>query len=298
MKHIVFLLILLFCSAFLNHSFAAKYSSNERIRIWADIKDNDINKATSELIVFTPKKSESNHSAIIICPGGSYAYLGMNVEGYEVAEWFSSIGFHVFVLKYRVGWQGYHYPAAIQDLQRSIQILRENAKKWDLDQNLIGVMGFSAGGHLAGTSAVFYNENFMSTLGIRPTVSIRPDFVIMNYPVVSMHDSIANKKSKHYLMSKQIQSKELENKLSLEDNIHAGIPPIFLMHVKGDETVDYRNSYYLYKRLSKANIPVVFHLYNGKGHGFGINTKRNKIASKWTDDCQKWFISLGINIFP
>ena len=290
--------IIIICLLCFTHSLVSgNYKGHEQIRIWSAFTDKKINKWKSELTIFTVDKSKTNHSAIIICPGGSYAYLGMKGEGYEVAEWLNSLGFTAYVLRYRVGWQGYHYPAAIQDLQRSIQIIRENAKKWDINPNFVGVIGFSAGGHLAGTSAIYYNENFMLPLGIIPNVSLRPDFIVMNYPVVSMHDSIAHRKSKRYLMGSQIQSKELENKLSLEDNVHSGMPPVFLMQAKGDKTVDYRNSVYFNRNMKNANLPLKFILYDCPGHGFGIDPKRNAIAAQWTEEFKKWMVEIGVKLY-
>jgi acetyl esterase/lipase len=291
-----FLITLAGLLLFSNSGFSIQLDKSNRILIWSELKNEKFDKKRSELTVFTPDKSFNNGSAIIICPGGSYAYLGMKGEGYEVAKWLNSLGFTAFVLRYRVGWQGYHYPAAIQDLQRSIQLVRENANQWKINTNSVGVMGFSAGGHLVGTSAIYYSENFMEPLGIKPTVSLRPDFVVMNYAVVSMHDSIAHKKSKRYLMGDKIHSKELENKLSLEDNLHEGIPPLFIMLAKGDKTVDYRNSLYLNKKLMDKHLPAKFILYDCDGHGFGISSKKNPIASKWIYECQNWFESLGIKI--
>lgn len=292
------LIMILICSpVILSKSFSSNYRKNERIRIWAEVDDKKVNKLKSELTVFLPDPDKNNHSGVIICPGGSYAYLGMKVEGYSTAEWLNSLGFTAFVLRYRVGLQGYHFPAAIEDLQRSIQIVRENSKIWNLDTNKIGIIGYSAGGHLAGTAAIYYENNFLKPLGINPKVSLRPDFVVMYYPVISMHDSIANKKSKHFLMGKQIISKDLENKLSLEDNIHIGMPPIFLMQTLGDKTVNSQNSVNFERNMIKVNNQIKFILYNCSGHGFGINPKRNAIAAQWTEEFKKWISNLGYKTF-
>jgi acetyl esterase/lipase len=265
------------------------------IKIWAGVENPRLNKARVELTAFYPDSTKSNGSSIIICPGGSYRYLGIHHEGYEIAKWLNSLGFNAFVLRYRLSMHGHHYPAMLQDIQRSIQLVRENAASWHLNANAIGVMGFSAGGHLAGTAAIYYNENFMQSLGIEPKVSLRPDFAVMLYPVVSMHDSIAHHTSKRDLLGFN-HTKALENKMSLEDNVHEGMPPIFLMQAKGDKVVDYRNSYYFYKALTAQHLSCKYLLYECGGHGFGIDPKRNKEASQWKYECEKWFETIGCHI--
>jgi acetyl esterase/lipase len=291
-----YLSILFICFFTCNVSLAIQPPAS--IKIWNGIDKKELRQAKSKLIIFVPDSLKKNGSSIIICPGGSYAYLGMNVEGYTVAKWLNELGFTAFVLRYRVGWDGYHYPSGIQDLQRAIQIVRENSLRWNLNPNSVGIMGFSAGGHLAGMAATYFNQNFLQLLEIKPNVSLRPDFVVMNYPVVSMHDSIAHRRSKHYLMGRSIRDHALENKLSLEENLHSDMPPIFLMQAKNDETVDYRNSLYFYQNAKKKKLSVKYLLYNCSGHGFGINPRKNKIAAQWTNECADWFNSLGIKVSP
>jgi acetyl esterase/lipase len=265
----------------------AQSVNGERINIWEGINNQGLERANSQLIIFQPDKAISNGSSVIICPGGSYCYLGIEREGYDVAKWLNTLGYTAFVLKYRVGMHGYKYPAMIQDLQRAIEIVREQANRWNIDPHSLGVMGFSAGGHLVGTATEYYIENFMSSLGIEPKTSLRPDFTVMVYPVVSMHDSLAHKKSKRNLLGNNY-TKELENKLSLEDNVHEGMPPIFIAHAKKDKTVDYRNSLYFYQNCLKKNLPINIVLFDCEGHGFGIDSNKNKEACEWKIECEKW----------
>jgi len=287
--------VLLAFGLFFSGAMFGQSIKDNKIKIWSGVENHEVKGARSRLTVFKPDSLKNNGSAIIICPGGSYCYLGIRHEGYEVAKWLNTLGFTAFVLRYRVGIFGHHYPSMIQDLQRSIQIVRENAENWNINTNAIGVMGFSAGGHLVGTSAEYYNINFMKSLGVTPNVSLRPDFAVMIYPVVSMHDSIAHQKSKRNLLGDKYYSKELENQMSLEDNVHEGMPPIFLMQAKEDEVVDYRNSYYFNKQLVKNNIPSYYLTYDCKGHGFGIDPKRNKEASQWIFEYEKWFNSISVH---
>lgn len=289
-------LLILVLSLITITGFAGSVKKDSVIRIWKDVDNAEFKKFKSELTVFKPEASKNNGASVIICPGGSYHHLGMNREGYEVAQWLNSMGFTAFVLRYRLSRNGYHYPSEIQDLQRSIQIVRENAKLWNLDVSKVGVMGFSAGGHLVGTSAIYFNENFLAAAGIQPKVSLRPDFTVMVYPVVSMHDSIAHAWSKENLLGPNF-TKELENKMSLEENLHKDVPPIFIMHAKGDEVVDYRNSVYFFQNLQKLNLPHShFEFYECAGHGFGISPKRNPDAYKWMFSCEKWFEEIGIKL--
>jgi acetyl esterase/lipase len=286
---------LLLVQIFVAGSIFSQPVNGERINIWKGVHKPELRGANSRLIVFQPEKSKSNGSSVIICPGGSYRCLGIEHEGYNVAKWLNSLGYTAFVLKYRVGVFGYQYPAMVQDLQRAIELVRENAKNWDLNPNALGVMGFSAGGHLAGISAEYYNENFMQSLGIYPQVSLRPDFIVMVYPVVSMHDSIAHKISKQFLLGNKY-SKDLEDKMSLEDHVHQGMPPVFITQAKGDNVVDYRNGLYLFQRLKEIKLPVQYVLYDCNGHGYGISPELNKEASAWRFECEKWFINLGHDI--
>lgn len=276
--------------------FAGNTRTYSVIKIWQGIDTICYKNEHSQLLVFTPDSSKNNNAAVIICPGGSYGHLGVKHEGIEVAQWLTKLGFTAFVLKYRVGMQGYHHPAMIQDLQRSIQIVRERAISWGIQHNKVGVMGFSAGGHLVGVAGIHYDYNFLAYQGLHPTVSLRPDFVVMVYPVVSMRDSIAHKKSKRNLLGRNY-SEDLIHKMSLEENVHAHVPPIFIVHAVGDKVVDYRNSVYLYRELQRASIPHIQYIqFECEGHGFGISEKRNAVAWKWIFDCEQWMKSIGLEI--
>ena len=180
----------------------------------------------------------------------------------------------------------------IQDLQRSIQLIKENYAIYQIDTCKVGVLGFSAGGHLAGTAATYYDINFMIDLGIQPNVSLRPDFIAMIYPVVSMTDSIAHKKSRRNLLGNRF-SPELKNMMSLEQNVHVDMPPVFIIHCKHDKTVDYRNALYYSNILTQKGVPMDFTLYDEKGHGFGINPN-SKRASSWINNFMPWLRKINI----
>ena len=249
-------------------SFVLSSFAQEKLKLW---NDNPTQKEKwSELTVFLPEKADTSGISVIVCPGGSYYWLDMNNEGYSVAKYLNEKGITAFVLHYRTARRGNHHPAMIQDLQRSMQIVAENADKFKINPEKIGIMGFSAGGHLAGTAAEYFDTDF---IGMGEQFSaIKPYFSAMIYPVVSMEDSICHKKSRKNLLGKNF-TPEMANMMSLEKNVREDMPPVFLLHCTGDKTVDYRNSVVLDKALTEKNIPHKFLLFdeNGHGgHGFGI----------------------------
>jgi len=245
----------------------------------------------AEMLTFI---AENNHDgvAVIICPGGSYRYLGIKTEGLKVAKWFQDNGISAFVLRYRVGIRNNRHPAMIQDLQQGIQLVKDNYSIYCIDTCKVGVIGFSAGGHLAGTAATYYDFNFREEFGIQANVSLRPDFVAMIYPVVSMTDSFTHKKSRRNLLGRSY-SPELRHKMSLELNVHAQMPPVFMIHCKKDKTVDYRNAVNYHLALVNKGVRCDFTLYDEKGHGFGINPDSKK-ASSWINNFLPWLRDIQI----
>lgn len=257
----------------------------ETIKIW---KNTPLYKAKSKLYVFYPEPGNNNRTAVIICPGGSYCCLGIRQEGYEVAKRFTEQGFTAFVLRYRVGMYSTQHPDMIQDLQCAIQLIREGAQKFNIDEEKVGIIGFSAGGHLVGTAAVHFNENFISTLGINPQVSLKPYFTVMVYPVVTMRDPYSHKKSRKSLLGAK-PTEELLRKMSLEESVHTGMPPLLVLQTKDDKVVNYKNSVMLSENLTKAEIDHTFILYNTGGHGVGALPKKGTDFATWFDDVMKWY---------
>jgi len=258
--------------------------SQKTIKFW----ENTGLKAKSEMYAFFPEKDKSNRTAVIICPGGSYCYLGIKQEGYEVAKKLTEQGFTAFVLRYRVGMYSAQHPDMIQDLQRAIQLVRENAQNYNIDEDKVGIIGFSAGGHLVGTAAVYFDENFMTSLGINPQVSLKPYFTVMVYPVVTMRDPHAHQKSRKSLLGTK-PSEELLHKMSLEENVHKNMPPLLIMQAVDDKVVDYQNSRILSDSLTKADVSHTLIFYNTGGHGFGALPKKGTAFATWFDDFMKWY---------
>jgi acetyl esterase/lipase len=249
----------------------------------------DVPRLTS----FAASKNYNTHVAVIICPGGSYYHLAINHEGYNVAKWFQSKGINAFVLHYRIGFFGYHHPAMIEDLQRAIQYVKEKADHWDIDTTKVGLIGFSAGGHLAAAGGTLYNEDYLMPLGVRPRVSLRPNFVVTVYPVISMEDSIAHKWSRKNLLGPNFTREQID-KLSLEKQVKHDDPPMMIVVAKDDPKVDWRNSYYFYKSLQKAGVDSELILTETGGHGFGIDTRKGGQAALWNIECIKWLHRVGI----
>jgi acetyl esterase/lipase len=260
--------------------------SSQTIRLWGD-KPQSASMKFSKLLI-NPASNNNTGIAVIICPGGSYCYLGMKTEGHMVAQWLNKHGINAFILRYRIGLWGNHHPAMIQDLQRAILWVREHADEYHVDRNKIGVMGFSAGGHLVGTASIYYSTNYMEPLIKEPKYSLRPDFTAMIYPVVTMEDSLAHYKSQYNLLG-EFPSDVMIKSMSLEENVHIGMPPVFLVACKDDKTVKFHNSLNLYKSMKAKNLPCHFLLYNNGGHGFGANDKKaGKEAMHWKDEFLIW----------
>jgi len=207
-------------------------------------------------------------------------------EGYEVAEWLNNQGITAFVLRYRVGCQGYHHPAMLQDVQRAIQFVKEHMEYFKL--KTLGIMGFSAGGHLASMAAVFYKMNSIEKY-TQSKVNLRPDFVVPVYPVVSMQDSLTHFRSRKNLLGKHFD-KDMIDQFSMELQIPNDMPPVFLVAAKDDPVVNYHNSVELEKALKNKQITNKFILYETGGHGFGMNEKRGGETAKWKLLFKEWLI--------
>lgn len=248
---------------------------------------------SSSITAYTADKSKNTRVAVIICPGGSYHHLGMKHEGYDVAQWFQQEGINAFVLKYRVSLWGYHSPAMIEDLQRSIQFIKENAALWNIDTTRIGLIGFSAGGHLAASGGTLFKHNFIESMVKSPENDFKPSFIIPIYPVISMQDSIAHKRSRKNLLGKNY-TQEQANQMSLEMQVAPDDPPMMVVVAKNDPVVDWRNGYYFYERLQEKGVKSKLILTETGGHGFGIDPKKGGQAALWNKECIKWLHEIGI----
>ncbi|MFV8271220.1 alpha/beta hydrolase fold domain-containing protein [Flavobacterium sp. GT2N3] len=250
-----------------------------------------IRKVTEPTLkVFLADNNNSKNAAVIICPGGAYSLLSHEKEGDKVAAWFKSIGISAFVLKYRLPSDLIMKDKTVgplQDAQEAIRTLRRHAQEWNLDPAKIGVIGFSAGGHLASTLSTHYNDKVYNS---KDNISARPDFSLLIYPVISMEDAITHKGSKENLLGKNASSAMISN-YSNEKQVDSNTPKTFLVHATDDKAVPVENSINYYLTLKKHQVPVEMHLYENGGHGFGLGVQgTNKY---WPKACEKWLISNG-----
>lgn len=249
---------------------------------------NGVNRvSTPTLTIFLADKNTSNGSSVIICPGGGYTHLSINKEGYKVAKWLNSIGVSAFVLKNRLPTDVTMKDKSIgplQDAQEAIRMVRRNAKKWNLDASKVGIMGFSAGGHLASTASTHYNDKVYES----DETSARPDFSVLIYPVISMEDGITHNGSKVNLLGK-IASASVIDKYSNEKQVDADTPPTFLIHSTDDTVVPVENSINYYLALKENKVPAELHIYEDGGHGFGLG--RFGTHLNWPNAFKSWLVA-------
>ena len=274
---------------------SAAFAQDETIYLWRNIKG--MEKEPS--IMFMHKAAETapqTHTAVIICPGGSYHHLGLKSEGNTTATWFAENGVTAFVLKYRTAESLYHHPAMLQDIQRAIQLVRENADEWNINPNKVGLIGFSAGGHLVTMAGEFWQtHDEIANLNILTNVSLRPDFVIPVYPVVSMQDDIAHRWSRNSLLGKgaKNQTQARKDEFSMELNVPADMPPTYIVVCDDDPIVIPENSLHLYAALQEAGIPSKLARYPWGKHGFGMKDNAFMKEFHWNETLKEWLVELG-----
>lgn len=241
---------------------------------------------TPTLTIFIPKKP--NGTAMVICPGGGYHKLAIILEGYKVAKWLNTLGITAFVLKYRLPSDKIMQDKTIgplQDAQESIRFIRRNAEKWGVNTNKVGIIGFSAGGHLASTLATQYNNVVYKATD---SINARPDFSVLIYPVISMDEKITHKGSKKKLLGK-FPSDALIEKYSNEKQIDSLTPPTFIVHAMDDSSVPFENSIHYFLALKEKGVPSEIHLYQNGEHGFGLGRGKNT-SKNWTNSCKEWLL--------
>lgn len=239
--------------------------------------------------IHAPRAGQDNGPAIVVCPGGSYSRLADH-EGRDIAVWLNTIGITAAVLKYRVG-PRYRYPAPIQDGARAIRTLRARARELNLDPHRIGIIGFSAGGHLAATLATHFDEGNPSAADSIERVSDRPDVAVLAYPVISMVDGITHPQSRKNLLGTN-PSLELVELLSNEKHVTPRTSPTFLFHVTDDPGVSPENSLLFAEALRKAGVPYELHVFEKGGHGVGL-AQDDPALSVWPRLLEVWLRGRG-----
>jgi acetyl esterase/lipase len=242
------------------------------------------------LSVFMPEAGKANGTAIIIYPGGGYGINAISHEGFDVAKKFNEMGITAFVVKYRIPDDATMEDKSIgplQDAQQAINVVRQRAKEWKINPRRIGIMGFSAGGHLASTAGTHFTK---AVIPGADSVNLRPDFMILIYPVISFQDSITHKGSRQQLIGKKPTIEQV-NLYSNELQVSAKTPPTFIVHASDDNAVKVENAIVFYQSLINNKVPAELHIYQKGGHGFGMNNKTT--ADQWMDRLKNWLDANG-----
>jgi acetyl esterase/lipase len=242
------------------------------------------------LSVYLPPAGKANGAAIVVCPGGGYGGLAEH-EGHPVALWLNSLGVTAGVLKYRLG-PRYHHPAPLQDAARALRTLRARAEEWHLDPHRIGILGFSAGGHLASTLSTHFDDGDPNATAPIDRVSSRPDVSILLYPVISFTTEYVHAGSRRNLLGDN-PPRELMELLSNEKQVTRATPPTFLMHTAEDAGVPVENSLLYAAALRRAGVPFELHVYEKGRHGVGLATD-DPALSAWPAACAAWLKGRGL----
>ncbi len=266
---------------------------SQAIPLWPGGAPNAVGKEDLDIPTITPflaAKENSTGAAVIIFPGGGYARLSDIKEGSDVAKWLNTLGITAFVVKYRLGMR-YHQPAPLQDAARAIRMVRSRAKEWNLETQRIGIVGFSAGGHLASSLGTHFDPGKPDAKDPLDRISSRPDLMVLVYPVITMGD-LTHAGSKKNLLGEN-PTPELVKLYSNELQVTKETPPTFLVHTMTDAGVPVENSMMFAAALRRAGVPFEFHLYEQGPHGFGL-APTNPILASWAGRCADW---LGLHGF-
>src|SRR5579863_8208699 len=249
----------------------------------------DADKPT--LTVFLPWDKSVSRTGVVVCPGGGYGMLADNHEGRQVANWLNSLGMTAFVLKYRLG-PRYHHPIELGDAQRAIRLVRSRAAQLGVAPDRIGMMGFSAGGHLAATAGTHFDDGDANASDPIDRVGSRPDFLILAYPVISFDPAIAHRGSERSLLGDNPDPKLVED-LSDELRVTAKTPPTFLFSTNADTTVPAENSVRFYLALRQAKVQAEIHIFQNGPHGVGLDLG-DPALSQWPTLLANWLRGRGL----
>jgi acetyl esterase/lipase len=266
----------------------------QTLPLWSGAAPGALGTAETDIpaiTVYLPRTMAQNTPAMIVYPGGGYATLAMNHEGRQVAGYLNSLGMAAFVLRYRLG-PRYHYPIELQDAQRAIRMLRAHAAEWRIDPARIGMMGFSAGGHLAVMAGTHFDTGIMSSPDAIDHAGSRPDFVVLGYPVISMTERWTHQGSKNNLLGPN-PDPDLARSLSGEQAVTNQTPPTFIFQTNADTTVPAENSVYYYIALRKAGVPAEMHIFEKGPHGVGL-ANDDPALSEWSKLLANWLRGRGV----
>jgi acetyl esterase/lipase len=268
-------------------------ASEKTVLLWPDGApgaqgDEDIDKPA--LTIFVAPGENATKTAVVIAPGGGYEHLSWAKEGTDFAQWMSARGVTAFVLRYRLG-PKYHYPVELEDAQRAIRWVRSHASEYGVAADHIGMMGFSAGGHLTATAGTHFDDGKVGDADMVERQGSKPDFLLLAYPVITFEEPAVHSGSKKYLLGADPDPKLVEL-LSDETQVTKDTPPTFLFATTDDKTVPVMNSVMFYSALVKAGVPVEMHLFQHGSHGVGL-AAANPQLSVWPDLMAKWMRERG-----
>ncbi|BBH18936.1 acetylesterase [Paenibacillus baekrokdamisoli] len=263
--------------------------ADQIIELWPEGAPLAAGNSDEDRPAITPYLIEGSNGAVIVCPGGGYG-MRADHEGEPIALWLNSIGISAFVLRYRVA--PYQYPCALNDVQRAIRHVRLHAEEWGLDSGKIGVLGFSAGGHLVASAGTLYDSGHPNAADPVDRQSSRPDFIILCYPVITMEKPYTHEGSLHNLLGTE-PDELLVSRLSGERQVTSDTPPTFLWHTSDDGAVPIENSLAFAAALSHAGVPFDLHVYEKGPHGLGL-AKEDEHVATWTTVCALWLKRYGL----
>lgn len=277
---------------------AAVAQEPKAVLLWPDGAPGALGHADTDqpkLTAYLPAPEKAVGSAVVICPGGGYGGLSMDKEGKQVALWMNSIGVAAFVLQYRLG-PRYHHPVELMDAQRALRYVRSGAKNFGVASDRIGIMGFSAGGHLAATAGTHFSIPSAPVADAVDRASSLPDFLILAYPVISFTTPYTHRGSLKNLLGENPEA-DLVKSLSNELQVTAQTPPTFLFHTDGDKGVPAENSVLFYLALRKAGVPAEMHIYQNGPHGVGL-APSDPVLSSWPGRLADWLRVRGLLTAP
>lgn len=260
--------------------------------LWASGAPGAKGSAEADVPQLTPWLPEKpNGTAVVVAPGGGYAGLAMDHEGKQIGEWLNANGITAFVLRYRHA-PGYGHPYPLMDAARALRTVRARAAEWGIAPGRIGMLGFSAGGHLTATLATQWDEGDPSSADPIERVSSRPDFVAPTYPVITMTDPYTHKGSRRNLLGEE-PSPEMIEKMSAEKNVNEKTPPAFIFITQDDQAVPVQNALLFYNALCEHQVPAELHVYQHGRHGVGL-AQDDPVLSTWPGHFIAWLERLPL----
>lgn len=289
---------------------AAIFAQNLTLPLWNEsipnYNNNEIEEKidTSDIVVirkvnmpsievFKPSLKNNNGMAVIVVPGGGYNVIVYDWEGTEIAKWLNANGITAIVLKYRLPHTKNNIDGRLSpflDLQRAVRLTRNYSKDWGIDETKVGVIGFSAGGHLAATLGTHFEESNLFNIDSIDTIDCRPDFMILMYPVITFKEPYLHKGSKHFLIGDN-HDLSLTDYYSNELHVNKNTPPTFIVHAVDDKSVPVENSIMFFNELKNHSVSTEMHIYPIGGHGFSLAIE-NEALNSWTNLCLSWLKNL------